>query len=90
MNIYRGIFGIKYGDACWGKQVFLRQRKGGAHMCCEIPSGMIADLIGRRKTLILSGLMSALAAWAMICTEYFPVILTAMGLNAISYNLVEK
>lgn len=99
LYIYEVISGFQIVDLIW--VYFLLQRgfslaaagvaEGTFHvvgMCCEIPSGMIADLIGRRKTLILSGLMSALAAWAMICTEYFPVILVAMGLNAVSYNLV--
>ena len=33
-------------------------------MCCEIPSGMVADLIGRKRTLVLSGLVSAAGSCA--------------------------
>lgn len=57
-------------------------------MCCEIPSGMVADLIGRKRTLVLSGLVSAAGSLCMILTNAFPMILVAMGLNALSYNLV--
>ena len=28
-------------------------------MCFEIPSGMVSDTIGRRKTLMLAGIVSA-------------------------------
>lgn len=91
--------GIQITDVIW--VFFLIQRgfslaqvglaEGFFHvvsMICEIPSGMISDVIGRKKTLIWSGIVSAVSAWFMIATDFFPVILFAMGLNAISYNLV--
>ena len=32
-------------------------------LAAEIPSGMAADLLGRRRTLAASGLMAALSGW---------------------------
>ena len=99
LYLYELISGFQIVDAVW--VVFLLQRgfsiaqvgiaEGVFHvvsMCCEIPSGMVADLIGRKRTLVLSGLLSAAGSLCMILTNAFPMILVAMGLNALSYNLV--
>ena len=47
-------------------------------LCCELPSGMLADLLGRKWTLAASRAMGALSALAMCL---------AMGLCALGYNL---
>lgn len=99
LYLYELISGFQIVDAVW--VVFLLQRgfsiaqvgiaEGVFHvvsMCCEIPSGMVADLIGRKRTLVLSGLVSAAGSLCMILTNAFPMILVAMGLHALSYNLV--
>lgn len=99
LYLYELISGFQIVDAVW--VVFLLQRgfsiaqvgiaEGVFHvvsMCCEIPSGMVADLIGRKRTLVLSGLVSAAGSLCMVLTNAFPMILVAMGLNALSYNLV--
>ena len=99
LYLYELISGFQIVDAVW--VVFLLQRgfsiaqvgiaEGVFHvvsMCCEIPSGMVADMIGRKRTLVLSGLVSAAGSLCMILTNAFPMILVAMGLNALSYNLV--
>lgn len=99
LYLYELISGFQIVDAVW--VVFLLQRgfsiaqvgiaEGVFHvvsMCCEIPSGMVADLIGRKRTLVLSGLVSAAGSLCMILANAFPMILVAMGLNALSYNLV--
>ena len=99
LYLYELISGFQIVDVVW--VVFLLQRgfsiaqvgiaEGVFHMvsmCCEIPSGMVADLIGRKRTLVWSGLVSAAGALCMILTDAFPMILVAMGLNALSYNLV--
>lgn len=99
LYLYEIISGFQIVDAVW--VLFLLQRgfslaqvgvaEGFFHvvsMCCEIPSGMLSDMMGRRKTLILSGIISAASSFCMIATDYFWVILIAMGLNAFSYNLV--
>ena len=99
LYFYEVFCGLQVVDVVW--VFFLMQRgfslaqvgiaEGVFHavsMCCEIPSGMISDTIGRRKTLILSGLVSAGASLLMIVSDYFGLILCAMGLNALSYNLM--
>lgn len=99
LYFYEVFCGLQVVDVVW--VFFLIQRgfslaqvgiaEGVFHavsMCCEIPSGMISDTIGRRKTLILSGLVSAGASLLMIVSDYFGLILCAMGLNALSYNLM--
>ena len=99
LYLYELISGFQIVDAVW--VVFLLQRgfsiaqvgiaEGVFHvvsMCCEIPSGMVADLIGRKRTLVLSGLVSAAGSLCMVLINAFPMILVAMGLNALSYNLV--
>ena len=99
LYLYELISGFQIVDAVW--VVFLLQRgfsiaqvgiaEGVFHvvsMCCEIPSGMLADFIGRKRTLVLSGLVSAAGSLCMILTDAFFMILVAMGLNALSYNLV--
>ena len=101
LYLYELISGFQIVDAVW--VVFLLQRgfsiaqvgiaEGVFHvvsMCCEIPSGMVADLIGRKRTLVLSGLVSAAGSLCMVLTNAFPMILVAMGLNALSYNLVSS
>ena len=99
LYLYEIISGFQIVDAVW--VLFLLQRgfsiaqagvaEGFFHvvsMCCEIPSGMLSDMMGRRKTLILSGIISAAGSFCMIAADCFWVILIAMGLNAFSYNLV--
>lgn len=99
LYIYEIINGFRIVDVVW--VFFLLQRgfslaeagiaEGVFHcvsMICEIPSGMISDTVGRKRTLVLAGLVSALSGVCMIVTEFFPLILVGMGLNALSYNLV--
>lgn len=99
LYLYEIISGFQIVDAVW--VLFLLERgfsiaqagaaEGFFHvvsMCCEIPSGMLSDMIGRRKTLILSGIVSAAGSFCTIASDSFWVILLAMGLNAFSYNLV--
>lgn len=99
LYFYEIISGLQIVDAVW--VVFLLQRgfslaeagvaEGFFHvvsMCCEIPSGMISDIMGRKKTLALSGILSAMSAACMLSSEHFGILLLAMGLNAVSYNLV--
>lgn len=99
LYLYELISGFQIVDAVWVVFLLLRGfsiaqvgiAEGVFHvvsMCCEIPSGMVADLIGRKRTLVLSGLVSAAGSLCMILTNAFPMILVAMGLNALSYNLV--
>ena len=99
LYLYEIVSGLQIVDAVW--VFFLLQRgfslgqvgiaEGVFHavsMCFEIPSGMVSDTIGRRRTLMLSGIVSAMAAFFMIASDNFAMILLAMGINAVSYNLV--
>lgn len=97
--LYEGISALKMVDMVW--VLFLVQRgftltdvgiaEGffhGVSMCCEIPSGMLADLLGRKRTLVLSGILSFLSSLCMVDSKGMGLVLVSMGLNALSYNLV--
>lgn len=97
--LYEGISALKMVDMVW--VLFLVQRgftltdvgiaEGffhGVSMCCEIPSGMLADLLGRKRTLVLSGILSFLSSLCMVASKGMGLVLVSMGLNALSYNLV--
>lgn len=55
--------------------------------CCEVPSGMLADVLGRRRTLIASQTMFACSAAAMMLSQSMAGVCLAMALNAMAYNL---
>ena len=57
-------------------------------LLCEVPSGMAADLLGRRRTLVGSGALWMASALAMAFAPGFGLICAAMGLRALGYNLV--
>jgi MFS family permease len=56
-------------------------------LICEVPSGMMADIYGRRRTLIFSYLTFAISCLTMVASDSFILICIAMGLNALGYNL---
>jgi len=56
-------------------------------MICEVPSGALADVFGRKKSMVMAQLMSMLSALIMIFTDSFFTISIAMGVSALSYNL---
>ena len=58
-----------------------------ASSCFEIPSGVVADVFGRKKTLALSKLVSVLSGLAMILSDNFGTVAFAIAFSAISYNL---
>ena len=53
----------------------------------EIPSGVAADVFGRKKTMVLSQLASLLSSVMMILSKDFCTTAFAIGLSALSYNL---
>lgn len=53
----------------------------------ELPSGVLADVFGRRKTLILSQLISLISCLFMILSKDFFTVAIAIGFSAFSYNL---
>ncbi|MGN0975460.1 MAG: MFS transporter, partial [Gemmiger sp.] len=57
-------------------------------LICEVPSGVAADLLGRRRTLALSGVIGALSSLAMIAGNSFGWVCLSMAFSALSYNLI--
>ena len=55
--------------------------------CFEIPSGVAADVFGRKKTLVAGQMVSLLSALLMILSDGFCTTALAIGCSAISYNL---
>lgn len=55
--------------------------------CFEIPSGVVADVFGRKKTLVAGQMVSLLSALLMILSDGFCTMALAIGCSAISYNL---
>ena len=52
----------------------------------EIPSGAIADVLGRKKSLVLSSIMSALACLIMAMTDNFAGVAVSFVFTALGYN----
>lgn len=78
LYLYEIISGLQIVDAVWVLLLLSRGfslaqtgiAEGFFHvvsMCCEIPSGMLSDMIGRKKTLILAGLVSAAGSFVHDC-----------------------
>ncbi|WP_455502395.1 MFS transporter [Gemmiger sp.] len=57
-------------------------------LVCEVPSGMAADLLGRRRTLIFGGVLGIFSALVMAFAPSFALICLAMALKALGYNLL--
>ncbi len=52
----------------------------------EIPSGVLADVFGRKKTLVISCLMRIAGDIVMICSNNFALVCISIGLHALNYN----
>lgn len=55
--------------------------------CFELPSGVVADVFGRKRTLVLSQVMMLLSGGLMILSDSFGTVALAIGCSALSYNL---
>ena len=55
--------------------------------CFELPSGVFADVFGRKKTLVLSQVASLLSGIFMILSNGFGTTAFAIGCCALGYNL---
>lgn len=53
----------------------------------EVPSGMLADLLGRKKTLLISCLLASLSAFAMSYSSSLFGVCVSFALEALSFNL---
>lgn len=56
-------------------------------LACEVPSGMMADLLGRKRTLLAGSLTAALSSIAMAFAPNLAFVCLSMGLTAFSYTL---
>ena len=54
---------------------------------CEVPSGMAADLLGRRKTLLSGGVLTVTCNLLMAFAPNLFTICLAMGLNALAMTM---
>jgi len=57
-------------------------------LCFEIPSGAVADVMGRKRTLVASRIMCIVSIIFMIFSDSFASVAFAIGINALSYNLM--
>ncbi|MBQ6304921.1 MAG: MFS transporter [Clostridiales bacterium] len=57
-------------------------------LIAEIPSGMFADVFGRKKSLILSCVMSMLSALVRGFVPGFAAVCVSVGFAALSYNFI--
>lgn len=53
----------------------------------EIPSGVVADVFGRKKTMVLASLVSFVSGLFMVLSNNFWSVAFAIGFSALSYNL---
>lgn len=81
------VFLISRGFSLW--QVGLAE--GIFHivsLVCEIPSGMAADLIGRRRSLAMAGLCGMVSALLMAFSESFFGVCLSMVFSALASNFI--
>ena len=57
-------------------------------LTAEIPSGMFADVFGRKKSLILSCLMTMCSAFVRGFIPGFAAVCVSVGFSALSYNFI--
>ena len=55
-------------------------------LICEIPSGMLADMYGRKKMLALGNLMAITGDIVMFLSQDYWMVLLAMPFHAMGYN----
>lgn len=96
--LYEGLRGFRIAGAIWvvlllGRGYTLAQVGlaeavfHGVSLICEVPSGMLADLMGRKRTLVCAGLVSAASGAAMAASSSWLGVCIAMGLEALGFNL---
>ena len=55
--------------------------------CCELPSGLLADVLGRRRTLIASHVMFVLSIALMAASRGMTGVCLSLAVSALGYNL---
>ncbi len=56
-------------------------------LCCELPSGLLADVLGRKRTLIASHVMFVLSALLMAASRGMAEVCLSLAVSAFGYNL---
>lgn len=98
LYLYEALLSFRMIDAVW--VIFLLDRgyslaqvglaEGVMHMTsliCEIPTGMAADLFGRKRTLIFAGIAGMCSGILMGLDGWSGWIYVGMMFSALSYNL---
>ena len=55
---------------------------------CEVPSGAAADILGRKRAMVASGISSLISALLMAFSTGFVGVCASMGFSALGYNLL--
>ena len=97
LHFYNIFLSFRFTDAVW--VVFLLSRgftlaqvgvaEGVFHVTsflCEVPTGIAADLLGRKRTLAVSGVCGVLSGLFMAFGAGFPGVCLSMAFNAMMYN----
>ena len=55
-------------------------------LICEIPSGMLADMYGRKRMLVLGNMMAVTGDLVMLLSQDYWMVLLAMPFHAMAFN----
>lgn len=99
LNLFGFTACLRIGDAVWVVLLVARGfslwqigvAEGVFHavsLLCEIPSGMAADLIGRRRCLAAAGICGMASALLMALSSGFGGVCLAMGFSALACNFI--
>ena len=55
-------------------------------LCCELPSGLLADVLGRKRTLTASHVMFVLSTLLMVISQGMVVVCLSLAISALGYN----
>ena len=56
-------------------------------LCCELPSGLLADVLGRKRTLTASHMMFVLSTLLMAASQGIVGVCLSLAASALGYNL---
>ncbi len=56
-------------------------------LCCELPSGLLADVLGRKRTLTASHVMFVLSTLLMVASKGMVGVCLSLAVSALGYNL---
>lgn len=96
--LFEALWSVRLGGGLWVMFLGLRGfslaeiglAEGVFHLVSllgELPSGLAADLLGRKRVLTASQGLFGLSAITMLLSKGFAGVLLSMGLSALGYNL---